>query len=47
MGNALYDATGVRLHSTPFSAEKILTGLRRIEYQKKLARAKAREPAGS
>src|SRR3990170_1790437 len=47
MGNALYDATGVRLHSTPFSAEKILTGLRRLEYQKKMARKKTPEPAGS
>jgi CO/xanthine dehydrogenase Mo-binding subunit len=35
MGNAIYDATGVRLHSTPFSAEKILEGLRDLEYQKK------------
>ncbi|OGA29389.1 MAG: hypothetical protein A3I01_12850 [Betaproteobacteria bacterium RIFCSPLOWO2_02_FULL_65_24] len=47
MGNALYDATGVRLRSTPFSAEKILTGLRRLEYQKKMARKKTPEPAGS
>jgi len=31
MGNAVYDATGVRLHSTPFSAEKILAGLRALE----------------
>jgi CO/xanthine dehydrogenase Mo-binding subunit len=35
MGNAVYDATGVRLHSTPFSAEKILQGLRDLEYRKK------------
>jgi hypothetical protein len=35
MGNAVYDATGVRLHSTPFSAEKILEGLRDVEFQKK------------
>ncbi len=38
MGNAVYDATGVRLHSTPFSAEKILEGLRRLEYRAKTAR---------
>jgi CO/xanthine dehydrogenase Mo-binding subunit len=31
MGNAVYDATGVRLYSTPFSAEKILAGLRALE----------------
>jgi len=35
MGNAVYDATGVRLRSTPFSAEKILQGLRDLEYAKK------------
>jgi CO/xanthine dehydrogenase Mo-binding subunit len=38
MGNAVYDATGVRLHSTPFSAEKILTGLRALEYAAKSSR---------
>jgi len=32
MGNAVYDATGVRLRSTPFSAEKILAGLRALDY---------------
>ncbi len=36
--NAIYDATGVRLHSTPFTPEKILKGLRRIEREKRLAR---------
>jgi CO/xanthine dehydrogenase Mo-binding subunit len=40
MGNAIYDATGVRLHSTPFSAEKILEGLRDLEYRKKHEKAK-------
>jgi len=37
MGNALYDATGVRLHATPFTAEKILGGLKAIEYEAKKA----------
>ncbi|MBI4967993.1 MAG: molybdopterin-dependent oxidoreductase [Rhodospirillales bacterium] len=37
IGNAIYDATGVRLHSTPFSADKILAGLRKIERQKRQA----------
>jgi 4-hydroxybenzoyl-CoA reductase subunit alpha len=41
MGNAVYDATGVRLHSTPFSAEKILAGLRALEYEAKKTRQKA------
>ncbi|MCC6213180.1 MAG: molybdopterin-dependent oxidoreductase [Burkholderiales bacterium] len=35
MGNAVYDATGVRLRSTPFSAERILEGLRDLEFQKR------------
>ena len=34
MANAVYDATGVRLHSTPFSPDKILKGLRELERQK-------------
>ena len=34
----IYDATGVRLHSTPFSAEKILAGLRVLEYAAKKSR---------
>jgi CO/xanthine dehydrogenase Mo-binding subunit len=38
LGNAAYDATGVRLHSTPFSAEKILAGLRVLEYAAKKSR---------
>jgi CO/xanthine dehydrogenase Mo-binding subunit len=37
IGNAIYDATGVRLHTTPFSADKILAGLRKIERQKRQA----------
>lgn len=31
IANAIYDAIGVRLHSTPFTPEKILTGLRQLE----------------
>ncbi len=31
IANAIYDATGVRLHSTPFTPEKILNGLKRLE----------------
>jgi len=27
IANAIYDAVGVRLHSTPFSPEKILRGM--------------------
>jgi len=38
MGNAVYDATGVRLHGTPFTAERILDGLKRLQYQAKTAR---------
>ncbi len=34
--NAIYDATGVRLHSTPFSPEKILKGLKELERAKKM-----------
>jgi CO/xanthine dehydrogenase Mo-binding subunit len=44
MGNAVYDATGVRLHATPFSAERILEGLRRLEYQ---SRSRREAPAGT
>jgi CO/xanthine dehydrogenase Mo-binding subunit len=47
IGNAVYDATGVRLHSTPFSAEKILEGLKRLHYQAKTARKTATEAAGA
>jgi CO/xanthine dehydrogenase Mo-binding subunit len=47
MGNAVYDATGVRLHSTPFSAEKILEGLRRLEYRRRTTREAAAEAAGA
>jgi len=38
MGNAIYDATGVRLYSTPFTAEKILNGLKHVKYEAKQAR---------
>ena len=31
IANAIYDATGVRMHSTPFSPEKILKGLKRLK----------------
>ena len=30
IANAIYDATGVRLHSTPFTPEKILKGLKEL-----------------
>jgi len=45
MGNAVYDATGVRLHSTPFSAEKILAGLKALEYEAKKSRKDEKAPA--
>ena len=35
MGNAVYDATGVRVHVAAFSAEIILAGLLALEYQAK------------
>ena len=31
IANAIYDATGVRLHSTPFTPEKILQGLGKVK----------------
>jgi len=31
IANAIYDAVGVRLFSTPFTAEKILRGLGKIK----------------
>jgi 4-hydroxybenzoyl-CoA reductase subunit alpha len=31
IANAIYDAVGVRLHSTPFTPEKILRGLGKIK----------------
>ena len=31
IANAIYDATGVRVHSTPFTPEKILQGLGKIK----------------
>ncbi|MCC6611793.1 MAG: molybdopterin-dependent oxidoreductase [Burkholderiales bacterium] len=37
MANAVYDATGVRLNSTPFTAEKILYGLKALEFKQKQA----------
>jgi nicotinate dehydrogenase medium molybdopterin subunit len=47
MGNAVYDATGVRLHSTPFTAEKILEGLKCLEYQAKSGRKTGTESVGA
>jgi len=35
IANAIYDATGVRLHETPFTPDKILKGLRDIERKEK------------
>lgn len=35
IANAIYDATGVRLHSTPFTPEKILKGLRQLERERR------------
>ncbi len=34
IANAIYDATGVRLHSTPFTPDKILKGLKELERHK-------------
>ncbi len=31
IANAIYDATGVRMHSTPFTPQKILEGLRKLD----------------
>jgi CO/xanthine dehydrogenase Mo-binding subunit len=31
IANAIYDATGLRLYSTPFSPEKVLKGLKRLK----------------
>jgi CO/xanthine dehydrogenase Mo-binding subunit len=31
IANAIYDATGVRLHTTPFTPEKILKGMGKIK----------------
>ena len=39
IANAVYDATGVRMHSTPFTPEKILKGLRQLERKERLGRA--------
>ncbi len=35
IANAIYDATGVRLTSTPFTPEKLLKGLRRLERERR------------
>ncbi|MHA2100255.1 MAG: xanthine dehydrogenase family protein molybdopterin-binding subunit [Candidatus Kariarchaeaceae archaeon] len=35
VANAIYDAVGVRLHHAPFTAEKILNGLKELEMEKK------------
>jgi CO/xanthine dehydrogenase Mo-binding subunit len=35
LANAIYDAVGVRLHHAPFTAEKILNGLKELEMEKK------------
>jgi CO/xanthine dehydrogenase Mo-binding subunit len=45
MGNAVYDATGVRMRSTPFSAEKILAGLKALEFEAKKSRKDEKAPA--
>lgn len=45
MANAVYDATGVRLNSTPFSAEKILYGLKALEFEQK--RSQPKETVGA
>ncbi|MDP6271417.1 MAG: molybdopterin-dependent oxidoreductase, partial [Alphaproteobacteria bacterium] len=31
IANAIYDATGVRLHTTPFSPDRILQGIKELE----------------
>ena len=31
LATAVYDATGVRMYSTPFSPEKVLKGLKRLK----------------
>ncbi len=41
IANAIYDATGVRMHSTPFSPEKILKGMRHLERARRIAGEKA------
>ncbi|MCL4746806.1 MAG: molybdopterin-dependent oxidoreductase [Burkholderiaceae bacterium] len=47
IANAIYDATGVRMHSTPFSPEKLLKGIRQLERARRIAneRSEAREDA--
>ena len=44
IANAVYDATGVRLHSTPFSPEKILIGLKERDFQSRKARQRESTP---
>ncbi len=41
IANGIYDATGVRLHSTPFTPEKILRGIKKLEREERLAKEKA------
>ena len=36
--NAIYDATGVRLHTTPFSPERILKGLKDLDRARRQAK---------
>jgi 4-hydroxybenzoyl-CoA reductase subunit alpha len=36
LANALYDATGIRLRESPFTPERVLSGLRTISGQKKI-----------
>jgi CO/xanthine dehydrogenase Mo-binding subunit len=38
MANAIYDATGVMMHGTPFTPEKILQGVRKLEREAKPAK---------
>lgn len=40
IANAIYDATGVRLTSTPFTPEKILKGIRKLERDKRAPKKK-------
>jgi len=40
IANGIYDATGVRLHSTPFTPEKILRGIKKLEREERLAKEK-------
>jgi CO/xanthine dehydrogenase Mo-binding subunit len=44
--NAVYDATGVRLHSTPFTPEKILKGLKKLEFDRRQGQRAGASPRG-